>query len=77
MRIAYADPPYIGQAKRYPEKQVIVYVPSRNPIRGQATELRTSADKDRTLPLGLIGRSQFPHTVKTFDGQEIVKPEGW
>ena len=63
--------------QRFPEKQVIVYVPAKNKIRGQATELRSAADKDRTLPLDLIKRCQFPHTVKTLDGQEIEKPEGW
>lgn len=36
---------------RFPSKQIIVYVPTRNPIRGAAVELRSAADKNRNLPL--------------------------
>jgi len=62
---------------RFPEKQVIVYVPSRNRTRGAAGELRSSADKDRTLPMALVKRCQFPTSVIDGNGSEIVKPPDW
>jgi uncharacterized LabA/DUF88 family protein len=63
--------------RRFPVKELVVYVPSRNPIRGAAVELRSAADKDRTLPLGLIKLSQFPATLPDGHGGTIHKPVGW
>jgi len=60
-----------------PEKQVIVYVPSRDPARGAATELRSSADKDRTLPLRLLRISQYPVEIPDGRGGVIAKPPNW
>jgi uncharacterized LabA/DUF88 family protein len=62
---------------RFPEKQVIVYVPARNRERGAATELRTAADRDRTLPMALIERCQFPTRVPDGQGGWIDKPARW
>lgn len=70
--------PAVNRVKaRFPTKQVIVYVPSRNPVRGAAVELRSSADKDRTLPLNLLSRSQFPASIPDVSGGSIGKPAGW
>ncbi len=63
--------------KQWPEKQVIVYVPSRNPIRGAAVELRSAADKDRTFPLALLPRCQFPPEIPDGRGGIIGKPDDW
>jgi hypothetical protein len=60
-----------------PQTQVIVYVPSRHPVRGAATELRAAADKDRTFPLRLLEICQFPSEVPDGRGGVIRKPAGW
>lgn len=60
-----------------PEKQVTVYIPSRNPVRGAAVELRAAADKDRTFPLQLLSHCQFPPEVPDGRGGVIRKPEAW
>lgn len=62
---------------RFPEKQVIVYVPSRDPKRGAAVELRSAADKNRSLPMELIQRSQFPREIPDGHGGMIHKPADW
>ena len=62
---------------RFPKKQIIVYVPTRNPIRGAAVELRSAADKDRDLPLNLLSLSQFPHQMPDGAGQLLTKPASW
>ncbi|HKQ48367.1 MAG TPA: NYN domain-containing protein [Phycisphaerae bacterium] len=62
---------------RFPEKQVIVYVPSRDPRRGAAVELRSAADKNRSLPMELIQRSQFPREMPDGHGGTIRKPVDW
>jgi uncharacterized LabA/DUF88 family protein len=61
----------------FPHKEVVVYVPSRNPVRGAAVELRSSADKDRDFPLSLLRVSQFPARVPDGTGGVIAKPPGW
>ena len=60
-----------------PEKEIIVYVPANNPIRGAAVELRTAADKHRTLPNALLRKAQFPAKVPDGKGGMIVKPATW
>jgi len=60
-----------------PQKQVIVYVPSRDRVRGAATELRTAADKHRTFPQELLRVSQFPAQVPDGRGGWIGKPPSW
>jgi uncharacterized LabA/DUF88 family protein len=62
---------------RYPDKAVIVYVPSRHPKRGAATELRAAADKSKTLPMTLVKRSQFPPLISDGRGGTIRKPDSW
>ena len=70
--------PAVDQVKaRFPEKEVIVYVPARTAIRGAATELRGAADKDRTLPLELLRHCQLPASVADGAGATIQKPAGW
>ena len=48
---------------RYPEKRVHVYIPSRNEIRGAATEIRGEADRSRTLPMALVKKSLLSNEV--------------
>ena len=70
--------PALNLAKvRAPERQIIVYVPSRNPVRGAAVELRSAADKDRTFPLSLLKVSQFPSQLPDGRGGTISKPADW
>ena len=70
--------PAVDQVKaRFPEKEVIVYLPARTAIRGAATELRGAADKDRTLPLELLRHCQLPASVADGAGATIQKPAGW
>jgi 6-hydroxy-3-succinoylpyridine 3-monooxygenase len=62
--------------QRFPTIQAIVYVPARDPRRGAATELRTAADRHKTLPLGLLMRAQFATVVSTPNGS-VVRPAAW
>jgi len=61
----------------FPQKQVYVYVPSRNPTRGAAVELRSSADHAKDLPLSLLGPAQFPVRIPDGSGGVIQKPVEW
>jgi 6-hydroxy-3-succinoylpyridine 3-monooxygenase len=63
--------------QRFPKKKIIVYVPSLNPTRGAAVELRTSAHVDRTLPILLLGRSQFPDKIPDGAGGVLTRPASW
>ncbi|MEA5420156.1 NYN domain-containing protein [Spirulina sp. CCNP1310] len=63
--------------KRYPQIEVIVYIPATNRKRGAATELRDAADKDKTLPLKLLSKAQFPEIITLASGQKISKPDTW
>jgi uncharacterized LabA/DUF88 family protein len=70
--------PAVNMVKtRFPLKIVTVYVPTRNPIRGAAVELRAAADKDRDLPLNLLRIAQLPASVPDGSGGFIVKPATW
>jgi uncharacterized LabA/DUF88 family protein len=70
--------PAVDQVKaRFPDKEVIVYVPARTRIRGAATELRGAADKDRTLPLRLLRHCQLPVSITDGAGVTIRKPASW
>jgi uncharacterized LabA/DUF88 family protein len=60
-----------------PEKEIIVYVPATNPIRGAAVEIRSAADKERTLPNALLSKCQLPLSVPDGSGGIIKKPESW
>jgi uncharacterized LabA/DUF88 family protein len=70
--------PAINRVKtRFPTKRVVVYVPSRNPVRGAAIELRASADKNADLPLAPLKHSQFPPRIPDGAGGYIDKPVSW
>ena len=62
---------------RFPNKMVTVYVPTRNPVRGAAVELRSAADKHRDLPLNLLRFSQLPNPLPDGAGGFIHKPSTW
>lgn len=63
--------------KRFPRIQVFVYIPSRHPKRGAATELRNAANKNKTLPTALFKKMQFPQSLINQSGQTINKPSSW
>jgi uncharacterized LabA/DUF88 family protein len=70
--------PAVNMVKtRFPGKTVTVYVPSRNPVRGAAVELRAAADKDRDLPLNVLKRAQLPASIPDGSGGYINKPSSW
>lgn len=52
--------------KRFPAKKIIVYVPSRDPVRGAPVELRTAAHVNRTLPRGHERGFEHPRANATF-----------
>ncbi|MBN1359873.1 MAG: hypothetical protein JW993_04745, partial [Sedimentisphaerales bacterium] len=62
---------------QWPEKRLIVYVPSRHPLRGAAVELRSAAAKHKTFPQALLKVCQFPPMVPDGRGGTIRKPPGW
>jgi 6-hydroxy-3-succinoylpyridine 3-monooxygenase len=62
---------------RCPEKTISVYIPARNKIRGAAVELRSIADKNKTLPLNILPAAQFPAEITTGAGIVIRKPSSW
>jgi hypothetical protein len=70
--------PAVNMVKfRFPTKLVTVYVPTRNPIRGAAVELRAAADKNRDLPLNLLKLAQLPASISDGSGGFITKPASW
>jgi len=62
---------------RFPAKKVTVYVPSRDPTRGAAVELRLAASKHRDLPLSLLAKAQFPDAIPDGAGGTINRPAAW
>jgi len=70
-------PPVHLVKTKFPKKEMVVYIPSRSANRGAATELRSAADKSRTLPLDLLKKCQFPASIPDSFGNVIKKPEGW
>jgi len=62
---------------RFPNKKITVYVPSRNPVRGAAVEIRTAAHMHRTLPLILLSKAQFPDRLPDGAGGFIERPAAW
>lgn len=61
----------------WPEKEIIVYIPAKNASRGAALELRAVAHRNKTLPLDLLKKSQFPASVPTGSGRIATKPSFW
>ena len=62
---------------QWPAKRLVVYVPSRHPLRGAAVELRSAADKHRTFPQALLKVCQFPPELPDGRGGTIRKPDRW
>jgi hypothetical protein len=62
---------------QWPKIRLIVYVPSRHPLRGAAVELRNAADKHKTFPQVLLKVSQFPAELPDGRGGVIHKPAEW
>lgn len=62
---------------QFPEKQIHLYVPTRDPVRGAAYELRAASHKDKNLPLDLLKHSQFPPQVKYGASEIVNKPASW
>jgi uncharacterized LabA/DUF88 family protein len=62
--------------RRFPAKEIHVYVPARGRT-GLAYELRAAADRDREVPLTLLGPGQFPARVPNGSGGFFDKPTGW
>jgi uncharacterized LabA/DUF88 family protein len=58
-------------------KEVLVYIPARTDVRAFAVELRSAADRAKTLPLPLLKLSHFPDNVADGSGGFITKPTGW
>jgi uncharacterized LabA/DUF88 family protein len=70
--------PVVSMIKdQFPEKEIIVYIPAKNEIRGAAIELRAAAHKNKTLPLDLLPKSQFPAIVDIGSGRTVNKPASW
>jgi len=63
--------------ERFPEKEVLVYIPSRDPTRGAAVELRNSANRAKLLPLQILQHAQFSDVVVDSLGRRIRKPSCW
>jgi uncharacterized LabA/DUF88 family protein len=65
--------------ERFPKKRLILYVPapSRVHIRAAARELRSAADRHRTLPIAAVKKAQFPDVVVDASGERIAKPADW
>lgn len=62
---------------KFPQKQVIVYVPARHAVRGAATEIRSAADRNRTFPLNLLPHCQFASPFSDGTGTSLHKPSSW
>jgi 6-hydroxy-3-succinoylpyridine 3-monooxygenase len=70
-------PAIVRLKQRFPKKEVIVYIPTRDPTRGAAVEIRSVADKDRMLPPNLLPKCQFPSELIGNGDIRIVKPPEW
>ena len=63
--------------ERFPDKQIIVYVPAREGTRrAAAREMRRIAHRHRTMPPEPMRRSQLPSVIQTGEGG-IMKPSSW
>lgn len=70
-------PPLHVVKLRHPHMSIVVYVPTRDPTRGKAYEIRSAADKHRNLPLHLLSKSQLPNHVTDGLGTTYTKPPSW
>ena len=62
---------------QWPKRRLIVYVPSRHPLRGAAVELRSAADRHKTFPQALLKVCQFPPVLSDGRGGAIHQPTEW
>jgi uncharacterized LabA/DUF88 family protein len=70
--------PALKMAKEIrPQIEIIVYIPANDPKRGAAVELRSIADKARTLHTAILPKAQFPERVRGSDKDWIIKPSSW
>jgi 6-hydroxy-3-succinoylpyridine 3-monooxygenase len=70
--------PAIKQLKKNrPGREVIVYIPANDPTRGAAVEIRSAADKNKTLPNILLQKAQFPAKLRSTENDWIEKPASW
>jgi 6-hydroxy-3-succinoylpyridine 3-monooxygenase len=70
--------PAVAMVKtEYPSVKVNAYVPARTMARGAAVELRNIADCNKTLPLNILAKAQFPSVIATGAGATIRKPANW
>lgn len=63
--------------RRFSSKVITVYVPTRNPVRGAAVELRGAAHRARELPLILLPKAQFPNAIPDGAGGTLNRPASW
>jgi len=63
--------------RRFAGKTITVYVPSRNPIRAAAVELRAAAHRARELPILLLAKAQFPNSIPDGAGAILNRPTSW
>lgn len=70
-------PPVNMVRSRFPAKKITVYVPSRSAVRGAAVELRAACTVNRSLPLALLPKSQFPDHMPDGAGGTIDRPSVW
>lgn len=62
----------------FQDKRTVVYIPTGpEHERGAAVELRQAAHQNRTLPLNLLKKAQFPAEVSDGSGGLICKPAAW
>jgi 6-hydroxy-3-succinoylpyridine 3-monooxygenase len=62
---------------RHPKIKIFVYVPSQNPVRGAAVELRSAAHVNKTLPINFLGKAQFSNSISDGAGGLITRPSSW
>lgn len=62
---------------RFPEKEIVAYIPAKNETRGAALELRAEAHKNKTLPLDLLAKSQLPASIDLGGGRTVNRPATW
>ena len=63
--------------QQFPAKKITLYVPSRNPIRAAAVELRAAAHRARALPLLLLAKAQFPNSMPDGARGTLHRPATW
>lgn len=70
-------PPLKLVKQRFPAKNIVVYIPTRDKTRGATVELRSICDRHKTLPLDLLSKVQLPLSLSDGSGGRIEKPKNW